>query len=393
MGRIGERIALSKNTNKTSAFSDEEILGRFVVRARRVENNSLVKSGAIKCYATPKMTLSVNEAGGVSIRNHVCADEESIESLATRLRPFIVKSESIYLPKVFDAISAQTSSESLSENEAEILKATKRWFSHRYEEKNSERYGIQLVGKDGESLTGLLSDALLAEAWIYTDTVHADPEGEKAEAQKLSYSNRYRAASSYWCEFAIAIVNLLSLVRSLSERGLLKVPDSSWSEPVSYAEAEKYEQEQIIAGSAYVFPLGTVIPEGVNPENIPGARKVTRAVMYRLQHPESAATVMSFDADRKQTGCYEATCSIDGEPLVFRIDDIGDLFISKEAMAQGSGSNGSISFAANESHQSEAHNFLLSIAPPNALVLHFIFRGKPIKVFLELTGGIEPASK
>ena len=289
MVRMEERTALSRTTKKTRALSDEDIMGRFVVRARRVEDHSLVKSGAIKCYATPKMTLSVNEAGGASIRYHVCADEESIESLATRLRPFIVKSEPIYLPKVLDVISAQTSSESLSENEAEILKATKRWFSHRYEEKNSERYGIQLVGKDGESLTSLLSDALLAEAWIYTDTVHADPKGEKAEAQKLSYSNRYRAASSYWCEFAIVIVNLLSHVRSLSERGLLKVPDSSWSEPVSYAEAEKYEQEQIIAGSAYVFPLGTVIPEGTNPEDIPGARKVAPEVMIRLQHPEGVA--------------------------------------------------------------------------------------------------------
>lgn len=379
--------------NKTSDLSSEEILGRFVVRARRVEDHSLVKSGDVERYATPRMTLSVNEAGNVSIQHHVCADEESIESLTTRLRPFIVKSESIYLPKIFDVICAQAPSELLSENEDEILKTIKSWFLHRYEQKDSERYGVQHIGKDGEPLTDLLSDALLADAWIYTDTVHADPKGKKAEAQKLSYADRYRAASSYSCEFASVIVSLLNLVRSLSERNLLKIPDSAWSKPVSYDEAEKNEHEQVVAGSAYVFPLGSEIPAGANPEDIPGARKVTPAVMYRLQHPESVAAVMSFDVDRKQTGCYEAICSIDDESLVFRIDDIGNLVISKEVMVQRDGPIGSISFTASESHPSEAHDFLSSISPPNALGLEFISGSKPIVTLLELSKSIESTSK
>lgn len=379
--------------NETSSLSSEDILGRFVVRARRVEDHSLVKSGDIERYATPKMTLSVNEASNINILHHVCTNEESIESLATRLRPFIVKSEPIYLPKILEAIYAQASSESLSENEAEVLKITKSWFSHRYKGKDSKRYGVQLIGENGEPLTDSLSDALLAEAWIYTDAVHADPKGKKIEAQKLNYSDRYRAASSYFCEFASIIVNLLNLVRSLSEKSLLKVPDSCWSEPVSYTEAESNEQEQIITGSAYVFPPGTEIPAGASPENIPGARKITPAVMYRLQHPECAAAVITFDVDRKQTGRYEAICSIDDESLVFHIDNIGDLAISKEAMVKRGGPIGSISFTASESHSSEVHDFLLSIAPPNPLGFEFISGGKPMVALLELSKNIEPASE
>lgn len=384
---------MPKIANKTNNLSSEEILGRFVVRARRVEDHSLVKSADVKRYATPKATLSVNETGNMSIQHHVCTNEESIESLATRLRPFIVASEPIYLPNILDAIYAQTPNKSLSENEAEILKTTKSWFLHRYEKKDSKRYGVQLMREDGEPLTDLLSDALLAEAWIYTDAVHADPKGKKIEAQKLNYSDRYRAASSYFCEFASIIVNLLNLVRSLSEKSLLKVPDSCWSEPVSYAEAENNEQEQIIAGSAYVFPPGTEIPAGASPEDIPGARKATPAVMYRLQHPERAAAVITFDVDRKQTGRYEAIYSIDDEFLVFHIDNIGDLAISKEAMVKRGGPIGSISFTANESHPSEVHDFLLSISPPNALGLEFIFRSKPVVALLELSKSIRPASK
>lgn len=108
--------------------------------------------------------------------------------------------------------------------------------------------------------------------------MHADPKGEKAEVRQLSYSDRYRSASSYYCEFATVIVSLLNIVRSLSKRNLLQVPKSAWNEPISYAEADKYDQEQIVEGSAYVFPIGTEIPAGADPQDIPGARKVTRAV-------------------------------------------------------------------------------------------------------------------
>lgn len=384
---------MAKLANKTNSLSSEEILGRFVVRARRVEDHSLVKSADVKRYATPKATLSVNETGNMSIQHHVCTNEESIESLATRLRPFIVASEPIYLPNILDAIYTQAPNKSLSENEAEILETTKSWFLHRYEKKDSKRYGVQLMREDGEPLTDLLSDALLAEAWIYTDAVHADPKGKKIEAQKLNYPDRYRAASSYFCEFASIIINLLNLVRSLSEKSLLKVPDSCWSEPVSYAEAENNKQDQIITGSAYIFPLGTEIPAGASPEDIPGARKATPAVMFRLQHPERAAAVITFDVDRKQTGRYEAIYSIDDEFLVFHIDNIGELAISKEAMVQRGGPIGSVSFTANESHPSEAHDFLLSISPPNALGLVFMLGSKPVVALLDLSKCIKPASK
>lgn len=384
---------MDETTNKTCGLSSEETLERFVIRARRVENNSLVKSGDIERYATPQMTYRLTESGDASIQHHVCTDEEVVESLATRLRPFIVKSEPIYLPKILKAIYLQAPSESLSEDETGTLKTAESWFSHRYEEKDSERYRVQLMGKDGEPLTDLLSDALLADAWIYTDAVHADPKGKKAEARKLSYSDRYRAASSFYCEFAIVVIRLLNLVRSLSEKGLLQVQDSAWNEPVSYAEANEHDQEQIVAGSMYVFPIGNEIPEGANPQDIPGARKATPAVMHRLQHPEDAAAVISFDVNGKQTERYEAICSNESGALVFRIDDIGDLTISKEVMTQGGGPIGSISFMASESYPSEAHDFLSSIVPPNALGLEFMSGGKPIVVHLELSKSIEPASK
>lgn len=249
--------------NKMDGLTNEEILGRFLVRARRVEDHTLVKSGEIKHYRIPTMVLSATETGEMSVQYHVCPDEESLESLAARLRPFIVKSEPIYMQKVFDAICTQVSDDSLLENEVKALRVARDWFSHRYKEKGSKCYEIQLIGEDGQPLTRPLSDALLAEAWIYTDVVHADPKGEKAETCKLSYLDRYRAASPYFCEFASVIVKLLNLVRSLSERNLLQLPDAAWSEAVSYAEAEKNNRDQIVSTSVRVLPVGTKIPRGL----------------------------------------------------------------------------------------------------------------------------------
>lgn len=84
---------MAKKKSKANGLSTQGIIERFVIRARRVEAHSLVKSGDIERYADPKMTVSVSEAGDVNIQHHACVDEEAVESLAGRLRPFIVKSE------------------------------------------------------------------------------------------------------------------------------------------------------------------------------------------------------------------------------------------------------------------------------------------------------------
>lgn len=380
---------MAKNTNMAKGISSQETIERFVIRARRVEMHSLVKSGDIERYADPKMTFSVSEAGNVSIQHHACTEEEAMESLAGRLRPLIVQSEPIYLSKVLDAILKQVPIGSFTESEAKAFETTKSWFVHRYEKKDSERYGIQLVGQEGDFLTDLLSDALLAESWVYTDTVHADPKGDKAEARKLGYSDRYRAGSSFFCEFACVVISLLNVVRTLSERGLLQLPDSIWNEAVTYAEAEESDREQVVAGSTYVFPVGTKIPAGADPKDIPGARKATPVVMRRLQHPEGAASVASYDENMRQTGSFLAFCDAEGESLVFSIDGIGVLTISEKTMVQGEGPTGSISFTASESNLSETNDFLSSIAPPNWLGLEFMYRGEQLKAVLQLSGSPE----
>lgn len=181
-------------------------------------------------------------------------------------------------------------------------------------------------------------------------------------------------------------MSLLNIVRALAKKGLLQVPEAMWSEPVTYADAEKADKEKVVAGSAYVFPVGTKIPSGAAPEDVPGAVRATPVVMRRLEHPEGAASVTAFDANGKQTGSHLAFCEAKDDYLVFSIDEIGELTIAKRALSQGEGPEGSVAFVPTESKLSETKRFLTSVAPPNWLGLQFVYESQSLMTMLQLSG-------
>ena len=242
------------------AVTPQEVLERFVIRARRVKAHSLVQDGSVEKYAKTQMTISFSmTTGAMTIKNVVVPNEEVFESLATRLRPFIVKSEPIYLPKVFRAIRSLVPVDALGEKDKDLVKAlvsAEQRFEHRFREQDVETYAVQLFDGEGNPESGYVSDAVMAGSWLYTDTVHADPHGEKAEGKKFGYRARYAAASSFFCELAILVVSMLDIVRALVEKGDLTISDTVWSEPVTYAEAEEAAGERVVEGSMRVFPRG-----------------------------------------------------------------------------------------------------------------------------------------
>lgn len=79
------------NLGGKSVVSCQEAIERFVLRARRVEAHSLVRNGYAERYATSELVLRITAAGDMSLESVILPDEEAVESLAARLRPFIVK--------------------------------------------------------------------------------------------------------------------------------------------------------------------------------------------------------------------------------------------------------------------------------------------------------------
>ena len=83
-----------------------ERLEKFILRARRVESHSLVRSGKACYFASEPMEL--HNIGSTSCRVlFKYPDEERLESLAARVRPFILKSESLFFPTIIKALNAE----------------------------------------------------------------------------------------------------------------------------------------------------------------------------------------------------------------------------------------------------------------------------------------------
>lgn len=358
--------------------------------------HSLVQSGEAKRYSTLTGTITMSEAGEVSIRYNVPSDEEAIEALAGRLRPFIVKSEPIYLPKIFKAIGLCVPADSLAEGEKQCLDSAGEWFEHRYEKKDSKTYAVQIMDKEGNPQTGYLPDALLAESWMYADVVHADPREEKAEGLKVGYLERYKAASTFFCEFALVIVDLLNLVEELEEKNLLQLSDDVWEKPVTYAEAIETKSEKVVEGSMYVLPVGTEPPPGVTPKDIPGAVKVTTTLMKTLSQPEAAAIFSVLNAEGQLISCEPTFREISDDCFTFFINGIAKLTVPKEILSQRANPKGTITFEPMETKASDAKELLESITYPNFCDLQFMYddlrRGVRIQLSTNPDNEEEPAS-
>lgn len=126
---------MGRKDSKTEEISAQAIVERFILRAKRVELHSLVKSGEVKRLANPVFNVTISTNDSITIQYPVCKNEESLESLASRLRPFMLETESIYLKKVFKAILCLVPLEKFTENETENFNTFRKWFERRCEKK------------------------------------------------------------------------------------------------------------------------------------------------------------------------------------------------------------------------------------------------------------------
>ena len=375
---------MSKKRKERDAVTPQEVLERFVIRARRVKAHSLVQDGSVEKYAKTQMTVSFSmTTGATTIKDVVVPDEEVFESLATRLRPFIVKSEPIYLPNGFRAIRSLVPVDALGEKDEDLEKAlvsAEQRFEHRFREQDVETYAVQLLDGEGNPESGYVSDAVMAGSWLYTDTVHTDPHGEKAEGKKFGYRARYAAASPFFCELAILVVSMLIIVKALVEKGDLTISDAVWSEPVTYAEAEETEGERVVEGSMRVFPVGTILPDGVRLEDIPGGVEATPMVLDLLADPEGHAVLTVYEESGEPIATYPAYRRLRDDAFVFLVNDVLSMIVPRDIL---SGCPSAIPiFGANEGRAAEAYSLLRSFSSPHRVEVRFNYDGKQQRLML-----------
>ena len=136
----------------------EEILKKFILRARRIQAHSLVQDqNKLRCYAEGELHFELS-LKGAKLERYLPENVEVFESLAARIRPITVKSESIYYAKIFeaidDALGGQEIDEDTQKQKQDLLEA---WGAAEVQGRRTRGYSIQAIDVDGEKATAIIS--------------------------------------------------------------------------------------------------------------------------------------------------------------------------------------------------------------------------------------------
>ncbi|MFY1659316.1 hypothetical protein [Micromonospora sp. WMMD1274] len=287
-------------------ISDEELLGRFVLRARRVHAHSLVQDwDELLYHARGEFQVNIDISGRMSIRRRLPEREEVFESLASRVRPLTVRSEPVYYVKVFTAIDRLLGDRQGDEPHRERLQQLRRaWEAAEIQGTQAQAYALQSARIDGSEATNLVSDTQLAAAWLYADLVHADATGPKREALAFPLRERYAAAVRLFSHLAALTVETLRLVQALRDSGVLSVAGSAWDGDVVIGATEFVQEAQ-----AFVAPVGASAPD--LRDSLGFGEQWSRFTVTDLlrQDPTNHVRVVLRDAAGSTIASYDAAVS------------------------------------------------------------------------------------
>ena len=238
-------------------------MARFVLRARRVGAHSLVRDReALAGLMEEGVTVRLTASGTALVRRSLPPDEEVFESLAARVRPLILGSEPIYFEKVLDALGRlMDSSPSVTASQRSTLDELKSAWVAIAVERGIQVFGMQVANLDGSDSTGLVSDAVLAQGWMYADLVHADATGWKRAALGFPLRYRYAAAARFIPRVAGLTMNTLQFVEQLQRAGVVVVDQQIWDEAVVVGAAELVDEDV----SVYVSEPDTEVSDLMDP--------------------------------------------------------------------------------------------------------------------------------
>lgn len=239
---------------------DEDTLQRFALRARRIAAHSLAADrDRLAAMTNPTMTGSLTADGWATLRREL-PDEETFESLAARVRPVLLSSESVHHQEVLAALKSvldqpASSTDDLDAIQAEVQRLCDAWSRLDESKPTLRRYSLQRVKVDDPESAVRASDAQLALAWLYGDLVHVDVRGKKIEGTRFPLKDRYAAAVHYFSEAALLCVQTFDVITHLHHLGLLELGDDVMDAPVIVG-----SDELSATGAIFVAPVGTPMP-------------------------------------------------------------------------------------------------------------------------------------
>jgi len=282
-------------------------LNRFVLRARRIEAHSLA-SNRQTLSALSEFTLAghIKLDGTMEMRRSL-PDEEAFESLAARVRPVLVKSESVHHRRVLAAIQSAleaTGTEIPEYLQARLAGLQQDWSRFDLDSSNVLRFAMQSSKTDGSETTPQVSDTQLAAAWLYGDLVHVDTHGNKSDGLLFPVKERYSAAVTYFAHAAVLSLMTLDLVMALHELGVVDLDEESLLEDVVVGVDELVDETV-----AYVGPAGSPMPSLDFAQELPADFRPFTATELLRQTPANQIQVVLTSGDGSTVGEYEAAVS------------------------------------------------------------------------------------
>ena len=174
-------------------------------------------------------TVQITQVEGKQpILRHDLPDEEALDSLAARCRPFILQTDTVYYGKALKALGyfLRNDDEAFAGN-IKALRAD--W--QRLDPSSTDPLGyLSRTGKIGDPLGEAVSARSLAYAWLYGDLVHADSIPDRVGEHGINY--RYQAGALLITNIAVMAISTLNLVRAAHSVDLVPIPDEAFTESV-----------------------------------------------------------------------------------------------------------------------------------------------------------------
>lgn len=136
-----------------------------------------------------------------------------------------------------------------TETQIKIIEELQRWSKANCENIADPVSEVSVFGIDNRWVTL----PLLAQSWAYIDSVHVDPLREKRVGAKTTYEYRFLAASRYFCQVAVKVLELLELIREMHGAHKLLLSEEVWSNAVVLDEVEGIVGESSEVSSAIVL--------------------------------------------------------------------------------------------------------------------------------------------
>lgn len=236
------------------------ILAQFVLRARRVQQHSIVADETeLHRLSNVQWQFTRSSTTGITSATRTLAKEQDIESLAARLRPLLLQEESIHYDKVVNAVTSllRESDPPLAarfvETEAQRLKKA---FAALDPKRTTDitDYALSVHDADGNEVAPMVSMALLAEAWLYNDLVHATAKPHLQDALLHPLEERFAAACCVFARLAVHTLKLLEHVENFQTHGRLGLAQECFEETVTVGEIQTFAEVQIYSAPAGAAP-------------------------------------------------------------------------------------------------------------------------------------------